>query len=358
LCQETFIVLREFIYDHFRLIAQKSRMTSIPIISAYYLNPIFELIDSYTLGLDRCNDSLLPNEIRKKPFLFVPHFAAYEMFRSLVRRNGIEHVIYLFNSLSADEVFHDLKRFIAKSVPCQLRDILKDWMSLLRRSNHEQIQLVKESGSYWLKITTCKHEKDTFIQDLFEISWFRLAIGALAPRFIPDRCRIRASSSRGRRAWLRQHIGPLVECGQKFISIEVPEETLKSIVSIENKDAPPLDSLLRPPPISYLETIVEILCAYFPNRWLTIEELAGVINSSPRTIQRRLLAEGTNFRDLMIQTKMSLAKKALLETDSSITQIAMDFGFSASSSFTRSFVGHYGISPTEFRRHPRTTKKP
>ena len=121
---------------------------------------------------------------------------------------------------------------------------------------------------------------------------------------------------------------------------------------------PPLDSLLRPPPISYLETIVEILCAYFPDRWLTIEELAGVINSSPRTIQRRLLAEGTNFRDLMIQTKMSLAKKALLETDSSITQIAMDFGFSASSSFTRSFVGHYGISPTEFRRHPRTTKKP
>jgi hypothetical protein len=110
-------------------------------------------------------------------------------------------------------------------------------MSLLRRSNHEQIQLVKESGSYWLKITTCKHEKDTFIQDLFEISWFRLAIGALAPRFIPDRCRIRASSSRSRRAWLRQHIRPLVECGQKFISIDVPEETLKSIVSIENKDA-------------------------------------------------------------------------------------------------------------------------
>ncbi len=236
-------MLREFIYDHFRLIARKSRMTSIPIISAYYLNPFFGLIDSHKLGLDSCSDSLLPSEIRKKPFLFVPHFAAYEMFRSLVRRNGFEHVIYLFNSLSADEVFYDLKRFIAKSVPCQLRDILKDWMSLLRRSNHEQIQLVKESGSYWLKITTCKHEKDTFIQDLFEISWFRLAIGALTPGFIPDRCRIRASSSRSRRAWLRQHIRPLVECGQKFISIEVPEETLKSIVSIENKDAsPPLST--------------------------------------------------------------------------------------------------------------------
>jgi len=218
---------------------RKSRMTQIPIISACYLNPVFGFMDSHNLDLDSCSDSLLPNEIRKKPFLFVPHFAAYEMYRSLVRRIGFDHVIYLFDSLSADEVFHDLKGFIAKSVPCQLRDILKDWMSLLRRSNHEQIQLVKESGSYWLKITTCKHEKDTFIQDLFEISWFRLAIGALAPGFIPDRCRIRASSSRGRRAWIRKHIGPLIECGHRFISIEVPEETLKSIVSIENKDAPP-----------------------------------------------------------------------------------------------------------------------
>jgi AraC-like DNA-binding protein len=47
-----------------------------------------------------------------------------------------------------------------------------------------------------------------------------------------------------------------------------------------------------------------------------------------------------------------------METDSSITQIAMDFGFSASSSFTRSFVGHNGISPKEFRRQSRATQIP
>ena len=337
-------------------------MTSIPIIWAYYLNPIFGLIDSNKLDFDICSDSLLPNEIRKKPPIFVPHFAAYDMYQSLVRRIGLDHVIHLLVSLSADEVFHDSKGFIANSVPCQLRDILKDWMNLLRRSNHEQIQLVKESESHWLKITTCKHQQDTFIQDLFEIAWVRLAIGALRPGFIPDRCRIRASSNRDRRAWLRQHIGPLVECGHEFISIEVPEQTLKSIVSIENQDAcqPATPSIapLRPPPSNYLEAIVEILCAYYPDRWLTIEELAEVINSSPRTIQRRLLSEGTTFRDLMLQTKMPLAKKALMETDSSITQIAMDFGFSASSSFTRSFVGHNGISPKEFRRQSRATQIP
>lgn len=60
-------MLREFIYDHFRLIARKSRMTSIPIISAYYLNPFFGLIDSHKLGLDSCSDSLLPSEISSLP---------------------------------------------------------------------------------------------------------------------------------------------------------------------------------------------------------------------------------------------------------------------------------------------------
>jgi AraC family transcriptional regulator len=48
--------------------------------------------------------------------------------------------------------------------------------------------------------------------------------------------------------------------------------------------------------------------------------------------------------------RMTLATNELSATEKRIADIARDLGFSAPSHFTRFFVQHMGLSPSEFRR--------
>jgi AraC-like DNA-binding protein len=47
--------------------------------------------------------------------------------------------------------------------------------------------------------------------------------------------------------------------------------------------------------------------------------------------------------------RLSAATDALIQTDKSITEIALDLGFNDSNYFTRSFRKHSGLSPREYR---------
>ncbi|MBQ8599752.1 MAG: helix-turn-helix transcriptional regulator [Oscillospiraceae bacterium] len=72
---------------------------------------------------------------------------------------------------------------------------------------------------------------------------------------------------------------------------------------------------------------------------------------------------GMSFRDYLRYRKLALALKELRDTDYSILDIALNYGFSSHEAFTRAFKEAYGTTPSEYRRHPvpvvlRTVIKP
>lgn len=80
------------------------------------------------------------------------------------------------------------------------------------------------------------------------------------------------------------------------------------------------------------------------------QELARILHLSTRTLNRRLNAEGTSFRELGLQSRHRRACNLLAQTDLPITRIALQLGFQDGANFTRAFRRAAGMSPAEFRR--------
>jgi AraC-like DNA-binding protein len=81
--------------------------------------------------------------------------------------------------------------------------------------------------------------------------------------------------------------------------------------------------------------------------------VANKLNVSERTLARNLRAEGVSFNQLLQQKKQDLACYYLLETDESITSIALNLGFKDSSNFNRAFQRWYQTTPSVFRSQGR-----
>jgi len=80
------------------------------------------------------------------------------------------------------------------------------------------------------------------------------------------------------------------------------------------------------------------------------ERLAHYMNMSPRTLNRRLAAEGTSYRDLVSSIRNQKATHLLQTTDLSIDKIAKEIGYSDLSNFYRAFKRWTGHNPGIYRK--------
>jgi len=80
----------------------------------------------------------------------------------------------------------------------------------------------------------------------------------------------------------------------------------------------------------------------------TLETLARYLNTSPRTLHRKLESRGTNFKDLLLITRKELATQYLRDNTLTFTEIAMLLGYSEQSAFSRAFKQWTGKSPKKY----------
>jgi AraC-like DNA-binding protein len=82
----------------------------------------------------------------------------------------------------------------------------------------------------------------------------------------------------------------------------------------------------------------------------TLVEVARQIGSTPRTLQRRLHAEGTSFNKLLDTVRCQLALAQIEGKRASLDEVAFLLGFGKSSSFHRAFKRWTGLTPGEARK--------
>lgn len=86
------------------------------------------------------------------------------------------------------------------------------------------------------------------------------------------------------------------------------------------------------------------------NGHVRVEDVAGSLGLSIRTLQRQLIYEGHSFSTLLNETRRELAVRYLRDSGQSITSVAHLTGYSALSSFTRWFISEFGTSPAAWRK--------
>ncbi len=80
-----------------------------------------------------------------------------------------------------------------------------------------------------------------------------------------------------------------------------------------------------------------------------VAEVAEVLGSSPRSLQRALANEGLRYSELVDQVRNEEAARLLLQSELTLTEIGYLCGFSDSAHFSRSFKRRYGQTPTAYR---------
>ncbi len=99
-----------------------------------------------------------------------------------------------------------------------------------------------------------------------------------------------------------------------------------------------------------LETIREIVKAYLPDRPLRTVELADLLGTSERTLQRHLARQGLTFHGLVAEARYQVACQMLAQPDAKITDIAFSAGYQHTSHFSRAFRRVAGVAPSTYRR--------
>ena len=80
-----------------------------------------------------------------------------------------------------------------------------------------------------------------------------------------------------------------------------------------------------------------------------LAEVAGALNVSAKTLERRLGDHGTSFGQILTGMRAELSKQLLADTDLRLEQIAYLAGYSESAAWLRAFRRWTGTTPTRFR---------
>jgi len=82
----------------------------------------------------------------------------------------------------------------------------------------------------------------------------------------------------------------------------------------------------------------------------SLDRVAERLDTSGRTLQRKLRDHGTSHQELLDQMRRDLAMRYLAEPHMAICEVAYLLGFSESSALHRAFKRWTGMTPNEFRR--------
>ena len=97
------------------------------------------------------------------------------------------------------------------------------------------------------------------------------------------------------------------------------------------------------------ERVLRLLRPLVVLRTPEVEEIAASIGLHPRSLNRQLRAENTNFRQLLSEARLETARQLLRRTRMPVTQIAVSLGYAQHSDFTRAFRRGTGMAPRDFR---------
>lgn len=92
--------------------------------------------------------------------------------------------------------------------------------------------------------------------------------------------------------------------------------------------------------------------------WPDLARLAAALHVSTATLQRRLAAEGTSFRDLSDELRRDLAITQLTSSSIRLKALAHQLGFETTGSFQRAFRRWTGRTPASYRQAWRPETEP
>ncbi len=161
----------------------------------------------------------------------------------------------------------------------------------------------------------------------------------------------------------RELFGCEVRYGQRWAGFTLPADVLDAPLRLADPLAFREAALILQGELQRLaanETLagrVRRLLLQGHNGFPSLQVSARLLHMTPRTLHRRLVDEGTSFRELLEDVRHTLAVEYLQSGRFSIEEIAYTLGYSDLANFRRAFKRWESIPPSEFRAARQAQRK-
>ena len=187
------------------------------------------------------------------------------------------------------------------------------------------------------------------------VAYFCRCIAAVLGRpWHPESVHFTHSAPADQRAHRRIFSCP-VDFSNGFNGFVCAREALQEQNPARNEElAAHAERLLRqimPPPgtLAVSERVRRSLLLLLPEQRATIDQVAGNLGLTQRSLQRLLEREGASFGVLLNEVRRELAQRYLSATHQ-VGMVANMTGYKRASSFTRWFCGEFGMPPADWRQ--------
>lgn len=119
-----------------------------------------------------------------------------------------------------------------------------------------------------------------------------------------------------------------------------------------------LESSAATAPDQPIEALRALIARALPTGQCNIETIARAVALHPRTLQRHLAREGLTFEQIVNTVRRDQARRYLVETTMSMSQLSVLLGYSEQSSLTRACRSWFGASPRAVRTRSPTPSTP
>lgn len=330
-------------------------MAALPLTRSKHLLPFSSLVQKAGAPINPLlRQSRLPSNCLDDPESLVPSDAAFRFRALAARKLGLP-------DLALEATRHleiaDLGEFgeALFRAPTLFRLLTKFQELINTQTTMAQIQIEQEESG---DVSFCHQfhyvpEAGVWQTDLYIIGWTIKLVRLVEPGWSPAQLWSVSPEAPGHSRAIEQLGVKMATFGRHCTGFRIPLQMLALPLTCNMASASSLeDEQLRTtaPAETFYGGLGQVIKAYAEDRWLTIDEVAEVIDMSSRSLQRRLSAERTTYSAVFEGTRSQMAGELLETTDVPIADIARRLGYQNQGNLTRAFKRWSGVSPSVYRQ--------
>ncbi len=154
----------------------------------------------------------------------------------------------------------------------------------------------------------------------------------------------------------RRFFGCPIKLGQPYDGLSVPHALLRTPINQASRELKAtaerfVSNIVRRNPLDIGRQVVELAEQRLAHGGGKIKAIAGLLGLHPRTLQRRLEAQGLCFEDLIDKLRRELATDYLQYAAIPLAQITLMLGYSGQNAFTAACHRWFDMTPLQYRHH-------
>jgi len=330
--------------------------TTVPLIREFALLPTLRWLSANGGSIDRRLEEVdLPAGVGSNPFRPIPLVHAAALLRNAARDFGPDLPCRIIAEAANIEIAMLGKVALGARSPGEA--LMRIVAALPYYCSHEQVSVERKPGQYTVReFFAHKFDPETrHILLQYAAAMIDRVLGMAGdppPRFARMEIPPHPSYSvRHLQTWFGDNV---VEGRSRGLAVIVDERIMhRPFGSVARSrlgpralvDAEPLrgDGTLS----GSVRTVLHLMIQ--ADQTPTLSRVVAAAGTSERSLQRQLEAEGTNFSELLADTRRSETLSRLNERSRTIASIAAGLGYSDQASFTRAFRRWTGTPPGQFR---------